>query len=244
MDTKPKDYWALRSEQFDQLIIPGHKSVVDAIIKFGRFGGDEKVLDIGAGNGAVTNAIAPLVKFMIGMDISPSMLETSTWHENIIPMVGDIRQSHFLSNTFDNIIASYVLHHTGRNILNVTKECNRILKNGGEMIIVFPVPPHDDLKEEFATLFSFKDDRIVLLPSEILNLLRTAEFINLKHEFLSITIDIVDWLDNSMLSPYSYRMMLDFHLDASELFKKSYNMRQVNDRYLIDTKVMVVGGAK
>jgi hypothetical protein len=118
------------------------------------------------------------------------------------------------------------------------------LKDGGGLIIVFPVPPHDELKEEFATIFSFKDDRLVLLPDEILNILELVGFQTLEHEFLSITIDIVDWLDNSMLSQYSYKMMLDFHLNASKLFKESYNMREINGRYLIDTKAMVVRGNK
>jgi len=239
-----KEYWKLRAKRFSQLTIPGHASIVKSIIRFGRFTGDEKVLDMGAGDGAITNSLSPLVKLIIGMDISYDMLETGDWQNNVVPIVADIRKSYFLGNSFDTVIASYVLQHTRGYTLDVLKECHRILKDGSSMIIVLPVPPHDDLKGEFAKIFSFKDDRIVLLPSEILELFKSVGFETIEHEFLSITIDLIDWLDNSMLSPTAYQTILDLHVNASTLFKKSYNMRVVENKHLIDTKAIVVRGIK
>ena len=238
----------MRSRDFGRLIIPGNEAVVDAIVNYGEFSGHEIVLDIGVGDGVLAKEISSHVKLIIGMDISEHMLRaglrSGNWKDNIIPIIGDVRKAHFLEKTFDCIIASYLLHHTKGYTENIVQECYKILKWGGSLIIVFPVPPHDDLKEEFATIFSFKDDRIVLLPHEILELVRNAKFRSIQYDFLRITIDVIDWLNNSALDPNSYKKILNLHLNASKLFKEAYNMRVDKNRAMIDTKAIVIKGLK
>lgn len=238
------DYWKSRSRNYNARAISRSKVIIDAIVNLGGFTGKEKVLDLGTGTGVVANKIAHVVKAVVAVDTSPDMLKMGDWQNNVVPIIGDIRNHFLLENTFDNVVASYVLQHTKGYTSTILEECYRILKQGGSIILVVPVPPHDGLKEEVSHIFSYKDDRTTFLPSEVLKLLKFVQFTDIESEIVYVTIDLVDWLDNSFLSTKAYKEMLNLHLHASELFKKAYNMRIVKERYLLDTKVLVVRGRK
>ena len=92
-----------------------------------------KVLDIGAGNGALIS----LLPGSIGIDLAP---------KNDRVRKGDIINTGFESETFDTIFATEVLEHLSDDILEKGLiEVKRILKKGGFFIIA--VPYNEDLKQ-------------------------------------------------------------------------------------------------
>jgi len=95
----------------------------------------KKVLDVGAGSGALIN----LIPGAIGIDIAPKDPKI---------LKGDISQLPFKKKSFDTIFATEVLEHLEVEILNEgIKEIFRVLKKYGYLIITFPY--NEDLKENF-----------------------------------------------------------------------------------------------
>lgn len=95
----------------------------------------KKVLDVGAGSGALIN----LIPGAIGIDIAPK--DSKILKE-------DISQLSFKEESFDTIFATEILEHLDVETLNKgLKEIFRVLKNQGYFIITLPYK--EDLKENF-----------------------------------------------------------------------------------------------
>lgn len=93
----------------------------------------KKVLDVGAGSGALIN----LIPNSIGIDLAPNNLKIKK---------GDITKLPFQSNFFDTIFTLEVLEHLDDETLhNGLEEVKRSLSKGGYFIVT--VPYKENLKE-------------------------------------------------------------------------------------------------
>ena len=93
----------------------------------------KKVLDVGAGSGALIN----LIPNAIGLDLAPK-------HPKIIE--GDISNMPFRDDSFDTIFATEILEHLDDETLNKgLDEIYRVLRGGGHLIIT--VPYKEDLRQ-------------------------------------------------------------------------------------------------
>ncbi|MBS4218087.1 class I SAM-dependent methyltransferase [Bacillus sp. FJAT-49711] len=101
--------------------------------------GNEKVLDVGAGNGRFSIPIATKLKnksgFVIAGDLSTGVLETSyeMASKEALPMIHlklDAEELPFLSHEFDVVMANHMLYHVG-NMSRGLSEMRRIMKREG-----------------------------------------------------------------------------------------------------------------
>ncbi len=106
--------------------------------------GDEKVLDIGTGTGQILPEISSYLDKgkVVGTDISKGMLrrtkrriEKDEIDETASVRYDDIENSQFPDNCFDRIIATFTFT-TLPNPKKAAKECARILKKDGKMIVI------------------------------------------------------------------------------------------------------------
>jgi len=127
------------------------------------------VLDAACGSGYGSYMMAQTAKTVYGVDISDTALNTATklYHaENIIYSKGDIRILNFQNNTFDIIVSFETIEHIlqGSEFL---RECHRVLKPGGLLIISTPnaavSSPRGHIKNPYHL--------VEYLPDEFLNLL-------------------------------------------------------------------------
>jgi 2-polyprenyl-3-methyl-5-hydroxy-6-metoxy-1,4-benzoquinol methylase len=91
---------------------------------------DDKILDIGCGNGACTNAVSKKVKKAVGIDISEKNIKTAQKrfsNNNLEYIIGDATKYDFKEN-FDAIMLSNVLEH----IENRINFLNKIKKTGSK----------------------------------------------------------------------------------------------------------------
>ena len=94
----------------------------------------KKVLDVGAGSGALIN----LIPNAIGLDLAPK-------HPKIIE--GDISNMPFSDDSFDTIFATEILEHLDDETLNKgLDEIFRVLRGGGGHLII-TVPYKEDLRQ-------------------------------------------------------------------------------------------------
>lgn len=91
----------------------------------------ESILDLGCGTGAFTSRIAGTFPRIIGIDMSPELVETAKKiNPNVVYKVGDIEKLDIDENSVDICTLFGVLHHF-QNIENVMHEVHRVLKKGG-----------------------------------------------------------------------------------------------------------------
>jgi len=136
-----EQFWKTRSRKFNNLKWANEHSYIKMLICSGDFKKNDIVLDVGTGTGIIAHAISPLVKKVIGMDISQDMIEHSDWNGFKYFIKGDIRDPYFYDNIFDKVVARMVFHHITEGIQGAMDECYRILKNGGKMILAEGIPP-------------------------------------------------------------------------------------------------------
>jgi trans-aconitate methyltransferase len=104
-----------------------------------NFSGDEKVLDIGCGDGYLTSLIAAEVLDAVGIDLSPSMVtfaEGQFGADHLHFRVLDARLLDY-ENQFD-LITSFTTLHWVPEQLTVLRGIERALCEGGKMIIDMP----------------------------------------------------------------------------------------------------------
>jgi len=99
-------------------------------------------VDLGAGTGFVTSAIAPLVSSVLAVDISPAMADSLTERmaraglRNVRAEVADLRELRLPPASADLIVSSYALHHLrDADKRALTAEAARWLRPGGRIVI-------------------------------------------------------------------------------------------------------------
>lgn len=238
-------FWKTRSEKYNNLKWVNDNSYIRAFIRAGNFKKTDLVLDVGTGTGVIAHSISPLVKEVIGLDISQDMLEHSNWKDNKYFIRRDIRKSIFNKEVFDKITARMVFHHIINDTQKAMNECYRLLKKGGKMILAEGVPPAAEVKKDYQKIFSIKEERITFLEEDLTRLMKKAGFVNIKViPFIMNNFSVKNWLRNSGLSDARQKKIYEMHINGSDVFKKAYNLRIVGGDCLITTKSLIIVGGK
>ena len=115
-----------------------------------------ELIDVGTGTGRMLNVLAPKVGHAVGVDLSREMLAVARANleranlGNCVVRQGDMYNLPFAPASFDIATIHQVLHFADRPA-DVVAEAARVLKPGGQMLIV-DFAPHDleYLREEHA----------------------------------------------------------------------------------------------
>ncbi len=100
-----------------------------------------KIVDLGAGEGLISQLLARRAEKVVCVDNSPKMVEFGSelakknGFANLIYKLGDIESVPVSDNIFDCALLSQALHHAQRPQVAV-EEAFRILKPGGQLIII------------------------------------------------------------------------------------------------------------
>lgn len=123
---------------------PAHQLLFDPAIE--RLLGDlhdKSVLDAGSGNGYWARRLAKKAKEVVGIDASPDLVEIARRKDNPanveFQVMDLLNPLDFSDQRFDVILSSMVLHYIS--VLDIfAEECNRVLKNRGELVICVQHP--------------------------------------------------------------------------------------------------------
>lgn len=122
-----------------------------------------KCLDVGTGTGEIALMMAERGADVIGLDITPSMIELAEkkfqgeGYPDMEFMVGDALDLQFDDETFDNITSGYML----RNVTDIPKAINemyRVLKVGGNCVVAELARPTNPLIRPF---YNFYMNRVI-----------------------------------------------------------------------------------
>jgi len=109
--------------------------------KAAQLEGTESVLDVGTGTAHTAIAFAPHVASVIGLDLTPAMLEAGATLvrerglENVELRQGEAEALPFDDHSFDLVVARQCPHHFN-DVGQAVKEAARVLRPGGRLLIL------------------------------------------------------------------------------------------------------------
>lgn len=148
-----KDYFSEKSKVYEKepARVDNVTNIADAIL--GKLVYDRTtthVMDFGSGTGLLTTKVAPHVRKITTVDISPSMNEQLRSKKDSLPceltMLELDLSTAELDETFDGIISSMTIHHV-EDTLALFQKFHRLLNSGGTIALA-------DLDKEDGTFHS------------------------------------------------------------------------------------------
>jgi ubiquinone/menaquinone biosynthesis C-methylase UbiE len=242
-----EEIWDHRSKTYDKLYWVQNSQFLKQFIDICSLNKSLDVLDIGSGTGKISQTIAPFVNSVTGIDISDKMIENANnqnQFDNVCYVKMNVEATDFPSDKFDLVTARMVFHHV-KNLKKGFQECYRVLKKGGQMVVSEGVPPDYEVKEQYAKIFEFKEDRHIFYESDLINLMHDVGFRDIQlRPFYMEQVSLNNWLKNANLPQDICKYILQLHLEADEHFKKVYRMKVTEDDIYIDWKFATVAGIK
>jgi ubiquinone/menaquinone biosynthesis C-methylase UbiE len=132
--------------------------LAEAVRDFVQLRGDERVLDVGTGAGALAFALAPLVREVVGLDPVPELLELARQRKlpNTEFVEGDGAALPFPDASFDLAGTLRTLHHVAQPD-RVVSELARVTRPRGHVLVVDQLAPDD--RDAAAALHEFESVR-------------------------------------------------------------------------------------
>jgi ubiquinone/menaquinone biosynthesis C-methylase UbiE len=211
-----REFWKTRSRGYQQLQWASQHSYLETFLHAGDFGPEDEVLDVGTGTGIIAHAVSPVVKRVVGLDISPDMLmeACAAQHPNEEFVAGDIRDTLFRPAMFSKITARMVFHHIMTDIDKAMANCYNLLRPGGRLVLSEGVPPHADLRDWYTEMFKLKEERRTFLEEDLVTLAREAGFEEPEVMiYIAPQMSIRNWLDKSGLPNETQTRIYEMHLE-------------------------------
>ncbi len=115
----------------------------ETILQLAAGGEDDRVLDVGCGDGEKTFFVAQQVGAAVGFDPGGASVQSARKRykrENLWFLVGQAESLCFADASFDAAMFNESLHHVPpESQLTALKECRRVLRPGGRLLILEPV---------------------------------------------------------------------------------------------------------
>jgi SAM-dependent methyltransferase len=142
---------------------------------------DMIVLDVACGAAHVAEHLAPHVRQVVGLDLTPSLLELGADRlvqggiSNVLLQEGTANDLPFVDASFDLVVCRGSLHHFPRPEAAVA-EMARVCRPGGRVVVSDMVAPSAEVRERFDQLHRDLDPSHagVLLEGELAALLRST----------------------------------------------------------------------
>ncbi len=238
-----RKFWKKRSKGYQQLEWVKQPGYLSHFLQAGDFCSQDVVLDVGTGTGIIAHTIAPHVKHVVGLDISPHMLKQAraTQAENEEFIKGDIRDGLFPPDSFDKITARMVFHHILTDIDKAMANCYAHLCPGGRLILSEGVPPHADLRDWYTEMFALKEERRTFLEEDLLVMAQEAGFEELDLEiYVAPQMSVRNWLEKSGLPKKNQEQIYQMHLDLDGLGREHYRMNVTESDIFLDWKFVIL----
>jgi len=210
-----------------------------------------RVLDVAAGTGHLGRAIAPHVRRVVAVDITPQMLNAGVRQaeedgiSNIIFAQSLAEQVPHPNDTFDIVVSRFAIHHFEHPNISIT-EMVRVCRLGGRVAVIDLVMPDDDaLAATYNRLERLRDPSHTraLSVRELEGLLQGAGLEIIQTISCDVDVSVDHWLDLTETSPEIGRAIVE---ELAQELKglKATGMRPFlrdNELMFLQTWVVVVG---
>lgn len=200
--------------------------VLRLLVRLGSIEAGSSVLDLGCGTGAAAAGLWELKSARVtGIDRSMAMLRKAA-EKGVQVVRGDADGAKlpFKSSSFDAIIGIYVVHHI-RDILNLLRECHRVLRRGSLLLLTSSHSQiegqHPAVKRSFPSFVSIDVARFPDIP-KVDELIERAGFDDVEHHETGIArmpLDeaFLEKVRNKYISTYDLIPEDEFHSGVKKL---------------------------
>jgi SAM-dependent methyltransferase len=143
-DASTERFFGTHAAGYAQSQSHAHGDDLTALVKALKPGPSDQVLDVATGTGFTAAAMAPLVKHVVGVDVTKEMLDEARklaqGNTNVEFRMGDALDLKFPDSTFDIVTTRRATHHF-HDVPKFLREAVRVLRHGGRLGIVDMSPP-------------------------------------------------------------------------------------------------------
>jgi SAM-dependent methyltransferase len=212
MDTT--DHRARILDQFSRQAVPftevpahADAEAMALLARMSGAGADDEVLDAGCGPGLVACALAPLVRSVVGTDLTPAMLAKAAdlaqrrGVANATFQPGDMEGLPFPDGRFSLVVTRYTFHHLlapARALGELVRVCRR----GGRVTVVdAALPPEKAAAYDALELVRDPSHVHALSPAELVALAEAAGLVDVQAALYRLTIGLEQTLAASFPGP-------------------------------------------
>ncbi len=145
-----------QAEEFSRSPVMTDSGALERLVACSRLTDEARVLDVACGPGIVAAALAPHVRTVVGIDLTPAMIDrgmeivAAQVAHNVIFILGDVTHLPFSDASFDRVISRRSFHHFP-DPAAVLSEMARACVPGGGLIIEDQALPADPVAAETMT---------------------------------------------------------------------------------------------
>jgi len=167
---------------FRREISPQERALLEQIVQLAQVSPDDRVLDVACGTGLVSFVLAPYVREVVGIDISPGMLAKAreirhrSKVRNVHFVLGEAEHMPFKDEEFDVVVCRLAIHHFPQPEREL-HEMVRVLKAGGRLVISDTVSSEDAREARLHNALERLRDPSharMLAPTELVQLIERA----------------------------------------------------------------------
>jgi 2-polyprenyl-3-methyl-5-hydroxy-6-metoxy-1,4-benzoquinol methylase len=117
-------------------LVPSRRAAVDAQVFYLPAKKQGRLLDVGCGNGQTLSSMAGLGWQAEGIDTDAAAIQVAN-AKGLTARQGTLQSQQLTGGAFDAVIMNHVIEHV-HDPLALMKECHRILKPGGRLVVITP----------------------------------------------------------------------------------------------------------
>lgn len=115
---------------------PVYRATADVMVFRAHYRPGGRLLDVGCGSGEILSILTSLGWRGEGVDVDEAAVAQAR-ARGLTVHLGTLEEQHYADNHFDVITLNHVVEHI-HDPISLFKECYRILKQGGQLIVVTP----------------------------------------------------------------------------------------------------------
>jgi ubiquinone/menaquinone biosynthesis C-methylase UbiE len=172
-----------------------------------------EVLDVAAGTGHLSRAIAPQVKHVVGLDLTPEMLAQGRREAeqqgltNLVFEQGEAEHLSYAHESFDLVVTRFSLHHFAAP-QGPLQEMVRVCRRGGRVAVIDIVSPDDPaVAITYNHLERLRDPShlCALTADELFGLMRRTGLDLVHTASRDVEVHLERWLDLTRVAPEARR---------------------------------------